>query len=151
MHTYEHPHPAVTVDAVLFTERAGVLHVLLIRRGHEPFKGSWALPGGFVDIDEDLDDAVRRELREETGIDGVPLTQFHTFGAPDRDPRERIITVAYHGCVAAEEVEPRAGTDAADARWFPVAALPALAADHDEIIARARDAARAAPKQTDPA
>ncbi len=137
MYTYEHPHPAVTVDAVVFTVRRGSLHVLLIERGHEPFKGAWALPGGFVEIDERLEDAVRRELREETGVHGIELEQFHTFGEPGRDPRERIITVAYLALIPSDRLEPRAASDAADARWFPVNGLPSLASDHGEIIAKA--------------
>jgi 8-oxo-dGTP diphosphatase len=137
MYTYEYPHPAVTVDAVVFTVRDGALHVLLIERAREPFKGAWALPGGFVDIDERLEDAVARELREETGLDGVELEQLHTFGDPGRDPRERIITVAYFGTVPSDATEPRAASDAAAARWFPVERLPALATDHGTIIATA--------------
>jgi 8-oxo-dGTP diphosphatase len=132
-YTYDYPHPAVTVDIVVIRNGGGEPQVLLIRRAQEPFKGKWALPGGFVDIDEDLERAARRELEEETGLKGIPLKQLHTFGAVDRDPRERVISVAYLALVS-EAVEARAGSDAAAADWFPLAALPALAFDHGEIL-----------------
>lgn len=134
MYQYEYPHPAVTADAVLFAIRDDRLHVLLIERGHEPFKGKWAFPGGFIEIDEDLPEAVARELREETGISGVELQQFHTFGRPGRDPRERVITVAYLGVMAGGGEEPAAGDDAAAAAWLAIDALPPLAFDHDEVV-----------------
>ena len=130
---YEYPHPAVTADAVLFAIRDGKLHMLLIERGDEPFRGSWAFPGGFIGIDEDLAAAVHRELAEETGISGVELEQFHTFGRPGRDPRERVITVAYLGVMADGGEEPRAADDAAAAAWLAIDALPDLAFDHNEM------------------
>ena len=132
-YTYDYPHPAVTVDIVLFSIRREIPSVLLIRRAREPFKGKWALPGGFVDIDEDLEQAARRELEEETGLRDIALEQFHTFGAVDRDPRERVISVAFLA-VLPEEAEPRAGSDAADAGWFPLANLPDMAFDHRQIL-----------------
>lgn len=142
MYQYEHPHPAVTADAVVFTIRDASLCVLLIKRGREPFKGCWAFPGGFVDIDEDLDSAAYRELAEETGVSGVELRQFHAFGAPDRDPRERIITVAYLGLVRDDQVQPRAGDDAGEVAWHRVDAAPELASDHSEILAVAVEVLR---------
>ncbi len=135
--TYEYPRPMVTVDSVLFAVRDEQLDVLLIQRGREPWKGMWATPGGFLDMDEDLDTAAARELAEETSIRGVSLRQFHTFGRVDRDPRGRVITVAYLGVADPCALGPRAGDDAAAAAWHSVAYLPPLAADHDDIIAAA--------------
>ena len=136
---------SVTVDVVAFTARADRLHVLLVRRGVWPFAGRWALPGGFVRGDEDLDAAARRELCEETGLAGAAyLEQLYTFGAPDRDPRTRVISVAYYALLPGPDsglpvIEPQAGTDAAEARWWPVEAVLAgeepLAFDHNEILA----------------
>lgn len=137
------PHPSVTVDVAAMTARQGRLSVLLIRRGVWPFEGAWALPGGFVKMDEDLDTAARRELCEETSIAGAHyLEQLFTFGKPDRDPRTRVISVAYYallpgpmsGLPVCEDTEPQAGTDAVEARWWPVDSLPDLAFDHAEII-----------------
>lgn len=136
-YTYDYPHPAVTVDAVVFARSADGLEVLLMQRRSAPHEGKWALPGGFVEIDESLDDAARRELAEETGLSGVELKQLHAFGAPERDPRERVISVAYFGMVKKQDHALRAASDAADARWFPVTALPPLAFDHAQIIALA--------------
>jgi 8-oxo-dGTP diphosphatase len=116
----------LTVDVVLFTIRERALHVLLIRRGAKPFQGRYALPGGSVREDESLDEAAVRELREETGIAEVYLEQLYTFGAPKRDPRGRVITVAYYALVP--------HTDAPDAGWFPVSELPPLAFDHRQIV-----------------
>jgi 8-oxo-dGTP diphosphatase len=135
MYQYQYPHPAITADAVIFTLREAQLHALMIKRGQEPHKGYWAFPGGFVDIDEDIDDAAHRELQEETGLTGMPLRQFHTFGTPGRDPRERVITVAYLALVPADDLRPVAGDDAADVRWFSLGAAPPLASDHDQILA----------------
>jgi 8-oxo-dGTP diphosphatase len=133
-HCYAYPHPAVTTDVVVFTLLEGRLQILLIRRGGEPFRGHWALPGGFLDIDEDLEHCAARELEEETGVSGVYLEQLYTFGRPGRDPRERVISVAYYALVPAERLSLRAASDAAEAAWFPIADLPPLAFDHDEVI-----------------
>ncbi|MES9964993.1 MAG: NUDIX domain-containing protein [Candidatus Sedimenticola sp. 20ELBAFRAG] len=133
-HCYEYPHPAVTTDVVVFTIREQRLQLLLVKRGSEPFKGNWALPGGFVDIDEDLEACAKRELQEETGVSGVYLEQLYTFGKPDRDPRERVISIAYYALVASEKLELRAASDATDAAWFPLEQLPELAFDHNRVI-----------------
>lgn len=135
--TYEYPHPAVAADIAVFTLRRGALHVLLIERGGEPFLGAWALPGGFLQPDEELDECARRELLEETGVDADLLLQFGNFSAPERDPRERVISVAYLALLPSDELRLEASTDAAQARWFAVGDLPALAFDHDRILARA--------------
>jgi len=129
--------PSVTVDVIIFTLRDDDLQVLLIKRGRPPFEGMWAIPGGFVDIVESLEEAALRELEEETGIRDVYLEQLYTFGAPDRDPRGRTITVAYFALVPAHTVRPRAGDDAAEARWWSVYDLPSLAFDHADILAYA--------------
>lgn len=133
-YTYQYPHPAVTVDTLIFTLHEGDLKVLLIQRKRDPHAGAWALPGGFVEIDEDLDTAARRELAEETGLQTEFVEQLHTFGAPGRDPRERVISVAYFALVRMEEVVVKAASDARDARWFPVQKLPKLAFDHAAIL-----------------
>jgi len=127
----------------LFTIQQERLQVLLIQRGQAPFEGAWALPGGFVNPQECLEDCALRELMEETGVSGVYLEQLYTFGSPDRDPRERIISVAYYGLTPVPAVEPRAGSDAAGAIWFVVDQLPELAFDHADIIAKARERLRA--------
>ncbi len=132
----------VTVDIVIFTIRGKELCVLLVRRGSPPFLGSWAIPGGFVKKRESLDDAALRELREETGVSRVFLEQLYTFGDPKRDPRGRVVTVAYYALVAEDRATLVAGTDAADARWFPANALPPLAFDHREILDRALERLR---------
>jgi 8-oxo-dGTP diphosphatase len=136
-YTYEYPRPAVTADIVVVT-RAAKPRVLLIRRGRPPFEGSWALPGGFVDMDETLEAAARRELLEETGIKTGAMTQLHTFGDPGRDPRGRTISVVYLTRVNAGQVQAVAGDDAADVGWFALARPPQLAFDHREILAFAR-------------
>ena len=134
---YAYPRPAVTVDVVIVT-RERRPRVLLIRRKNDPFAGLWAVPGGFVDMDEPLDAAAARELREETGVAAERLEQLHTFGDPGRDPRGRTITVAYMAEVDAEQVQPRAADDAAEVGWHDLHALPPLAFDHDKILACAR-------------
>ena len=125
--------PSVTVDVVIFTLRHDDLQVLLVKRKVAPYAGRWAIPGGFVSIDERLEAAARRELKEETGVRGVYLEQLYTFGDPKRDPRERVITVAYFALVPAP-LAVRAGGDAAEARWWSMYQLPALAFDHDAIL-----------------
>jgi len=141
-YTYEYPHPAVTVDCVVFGLDSEGLKVLLIERREEPHAGRWAMPGGFVRLDEALEDAARRELSEETGLTDVFLEQLYSFGAPGRDPRERVITVAYYALVNIRGREVAAATDARDARWFPMTDLPPLAFDHDQILAVARERLR---------
>jgi 8-oxo-dGTP diphosphatase len=136
-HCYAHPHPAVATDIALFTVRDRRLQLLLVRRGAAPFRGAWALPGGFLGIDEELEPCARRELAEETGIGNVYLEQLYTFGQPDRDPRERVISIAYLGLTPFDRVSPRAGSDAADVRWYPFDTLPTLAFDHGRIAALA--------------
>lgn len=126
--------PSVTVDVVVLGVMEGELKVLLIKRKHWPFEGTWAIPGGFVDMDESLEDAAARELYEETGVGGVYLEQFYTFGQPDRDPRTRVISVAYLALVEAGQLQPRAADDAADVGWFSVHDLPPLAFDHVDIL-----------------
>lgn len=132
------PGAYLTADIVIFTIRVGRLEMLLIERGGEPFKGCWALPGGFVEHDEDVDAAAGRELEEETGVKGLSLEQFHTFGDPNRDPRGRVVTVAYYTFVQAGRLAPKAADDAARAQWFDADKLPRLAFDHATIVALAR-------------
>lgn len=132
--TYDYPRPALTVDCVVFGFDEGDLKVALIRRDVDPFRGKWALPGGFVHVDEDLETAARRELLEETGIERLYLEQLYTFGAPDRDPRERVVSVAYYALVKLDDHRIRAATDAAEAAWFSVSEVPSLAFDHSDIL-----------------
>jgi 8-oxo-dGTP diphosphatase len=136
-HTYKYPRAALTVDCVVFGFDEGELKVLLIERGLEPFKGRWALPGGFVRVDETLDVAALRELSEEAGLKNVFLEQLYSFGAIHRDPRERVVSVAYYALVKLADYETKAATDAAAARWFAVTMVPRLAFDHGEILALA--------------
>ena len=140
-----YPAVAVTVDLVVLTVRADQLHVLVVRRGEEPFAGREALPGGFVHPDEDLATAAARELAEETGLTPgtAHLEQLASYGAPGRDPRMRVVTVA-HLALVADPPAPRAGTDAAAARWAPAGEVsPGLAFDHDEVLRDGVDRARA--------
>jgi 8-oxo-dGTP diphosphatase len=133
----QYERPSVTVDVVISSVIEGELKVLLIKRRNWPFEGMWAIPGGFVDMDEPLEDAAARELYEETGIESVYLEQFYTFGQPDRDPRTRVISVAYLALVDADQLQPRAADDAADVGWFPVHNPPPLAFDHVDVLKRA--------------
>ena len=130
MYTYKYPRPAVTVDTILISKQNSVL---LIQRSDEPFKGKWALPGGFIELDESLETACHRELEEETGLKVDKLTQFKAYGAVDRDPRGRTISVIFYS-FQDEEAIPMAGDDAANAQWFPLSQLPELAFDHQLII-----------------
>jgi len=130
----DYPRPSVTVDLVIFTIAEDDLKVLLIRRGQEPFKGRWALPGGFVEIDESLKRAADRELKEEVGVTNVYLEQLYTFGEPKRDPRGRVISVSYFALVDAERQRIVAASDAAEAQWHSVFGAPKLAFDHAKIL-----------------
>ncbi len=138
-YSYEYPHPAVTTDIVIFTIRQDELKVLLIKRASPPYQGEWALPGGFIKLDESLEEGARRELEEETGVSGVYLEQLYTFGQPDRDPRERVITVAYYALIPSDKIEIRAATDAEGVGWFGMEELPALAFDHQDILDAAHE------------
>ena len=132
---YDWPRPMVTVDAVVFSLSKGRTRVLLVNRGKEPYKGKWAVPGGFIEIDEELEDAVARELKEETGLTGVQLEQMRTFGKCGRDPRGRQISIAFIGVATTGQDNINAGDDAAKAQWFDIEELPEdLAFDHDEMI-----------------
>lgn len=134
---YKYPHPAVTTDCVIFGFEGSELQVLLIERGIEPFKGKWAFPGGFLNMDETAGEGALRELKEETGLENAYIEQFNTYSDPGRDPRERVITIAHYALVRIQEV--KGGDDAAKAQWFPIDEVPQLAFDHDKIL---RDAMR---------
>ena len=134
---YKYPHPAVTTDCVIFGFDDRELQVLLIERGIEPFKGKWAFPGGFLNMDETAGEGAMRELKEETGLENAYIEQFNTYSEPGRDPRERVITIAHYALVRIQEV--KGGDDAAKAQWFPIDEVPQLAFDHDKIL---RDAMR---------
>lgn len=132
-YTYKFPRAALTVDAIVYANTDDVPHILLIRRGIQPFKGRCALPGGFVNINELLETACIRELKEETGLEVEKMNQFKAFDAIGRDPRHRTISVVYSSQLP-EKVEVKGGDDAAHAEWFPVQALPEMAFDHHAII-----------------
>lgn len=134
--TYQNPRPALTVDCVVFgfELQEADLKVLLIQRALGPFQGKWALPGGFVQLTETLDDAALRELREETGVGRVYLEQLYTFAEVDRDPRERVVSVAYYALVKLSDHKVQAATDASDAAWFAFHDIPSLAFDHETIL-----------------
>ncbi len=136
MYTYNYPHPAVTADCLVFAHTDEGMKLLLIQRKNEPCKGKWAFPGGFMDIDETTIDAARRELKEETGLVVGELHRVGIFDAVDRDPRERIITVAYY-TILDKPVEVSGLDDAAQAKWFSLTKLPDLAFDHKEILQEA--------------
>ena len=136
---YEYARPALTVDCVVFGLDEEGLKVLLIERGLAPFRGNWALPGGFVHVDESIDDAALRELQEETGLKKVFLEQLFTFGSLGRDPRERVVTVAYYALVQLSNHQVQAATDAREALWFAVDDLPKLAFDHNQILDMAHE------------
>ncbi len=134
--TYKYPRPCVTTDNLIFRKIDGNWHLLLIERGNEPFKGCWALPGGFLEMEEDLDTCAARELQEETGLTGIELHQLYAFGAPNRDPRHRTISVAYWG-IDNSERQAVGSDDAAEAQWFALDKLPSLAFDHEQILQKA--------------
>ena len=133
-YTYEYPRPAVTVDAAIFRYNGDDLEVLLIQRGNYPFKGDWALPGGFLDMDETLEEAIVRELEEETGLSNVELNQLFAFSTLGRDPRGRTITITFYGTVDMNNSKVKASDDARNAKWFPTKNLSKLAFDHQEMI-----------------
>jgi 8-oxo-dGTP diphosphatase len=141
-YTYEYPRSALTVDCAVFGLDDNELKVMLIQRGLPPFEGQWALPGGFVQLHETLEEAARRELEEETGLYKVFLEQLHTFSAIDRDPRERVVSVAYYALVKMSGHRVQAATDARDAAWFGVHDVPSLAFDHAEILSLALERLR---------
>lgn len=143
---YDYPRPSVTVDIVVVTNERRP-RVLLIQRKQPPFAGAWALPGGFIDMDETLEESARRELEEETGIRVGKLVQLAVFGDPDRDPRGRTISVVYLTKVNANQVKPMAADDAAAVDWFPLQRPPKLAFDHGEILACARSLMRKVSKR----
>lgn len=131
-YTYDYPRPAVTADCVVFCNDSDGLSVLLIERANEPFKGCWAFPGGFMEMDEDAEDCAKRELKEETGLEIRTMRQLGTFADVDRDPRGRTVSIAYYAVI--EKSEVNGSDDAAQARWFPVDSIPPLAFDHDIIL-----------------
>lgn len=131
---YENPRPAVSSDCVVFTFDGKQLNVLLIKRKNDPFKGYWAFPGGFLEMDETLEQCALRELEEETGIKNACMEQLYTFSGLKRDPRGRVVSVAYIALVRQSSTQPRAGDDAKQAKWFPVTQLPHLAFDHEFIF-----------------
>lgn len=139
LYTYKYPHPAVATDSVVFGYDGKNLHVLLIERGLEPYKSCWALPGGFIHMDETVEEGAKRELQEETNVKDIYLEQFHVFSAVDRDPRERILSVAFLALVRKADYNVIAGDDAARAEWFRIEELPPLAFDHIYIITMARE------------
>ena len=146
--TYNYPRPALTVDCVVFgfdadsAQTVEGIQVLLIQRNLAPYAGQWSLPGGFVQIEESVDAAALRELQEETGVNDIFLEQLYTFGALGRDPRERVVSVAYYALINLQAHPLQAATDASAARWFSLAKIPSLGFDHAEILAKASDRLR---------
>ena len=139
---YEYPHAALTADCVVFGFDGRELNLLLVERGIEPYKGLWALPGGFMKIDETVEECAIRELGEETSVKDIYLQQFHVFSEVERDPRERVVTVAFYALVRKNQLSPLAGDDAAQARWFRLDELPPLAFDHYEIVSMGLESLR---------
>lgn len=133
MYTYQYPRAALTVDAIVYVKNEFQTFVLLIQRGREPFKNKWALPGGFIEMNETLEVACKRELKEETGLVVDKMTQFKTYDAIERDPRHRTVSVAYFAGLEKKE-NVKGADDAVLAKWFPVNSLPELAFDHKQII-----------------
>ncbi|GAF02284.1 NUDIX hydrolase [Saccharicrinis fermentans] len=133
-YSYEYPRPSVTTDCVIFGFDGIELNILLIERGIEPFKGQWALPGGFLQMDETTEECARRELTEETGVSDLYLEQLYTFSDVKRDPRGRVITVSYYALIRSTDFKVIGGDDASAAKWFPIHQVPSLAFDHDRIL-----------------
>ena len=132
MYCYKYPHPAVTTDCIVFNKEDDKIFVLLIERKNDPFKDCWAFPGGFVNIDESAEAAAIRELKEETGLEVSKIEQLKAYSNPDRDPRERVITIAF--IAESRNKDVKGGDDAKEARWFEIANLPPLAFDHEQIL-----------------
>jgi 8-oxo-dGTP diphosphatase len=141
-YTYEYPRPAVTADIIILRKINTTDFVLLIERKHPPYEGMWALPGGFLNMDETLEEAALRELREETGITGIQLEQFYTFSKVNRDPRHRTITTVFIGYADEKTMTPKAGDDAANVKWFDLNELPPLAFDHGMVMEMVKDKPR---------
>jgi 8-oxo-dGTP diphosphatase len=133
-YTYEYPRPAVTADVIILRKINTTDFALLIERKHAPYEGMWALPGGFLNMNETLEEAALRELQEETGITGIQLEQFHTFSKVNRDPRHRTITTVFIGYADEKTMIPKAGDDAANVKWFALNELPPLAFDHGMVM-----------------
>jgi 8-oxo-dGTP diphosphatase len=133
-YTYKYPRPALTVDCIIIRNTGDKIELLLIQRDRYPFEGMWALPGGFIEMNETLSDAASRELNEETGLIDIGLEQFKTFDKIDRDPRGRTISVVFYGFMEDQSMDVKAASDARDARWFEINDLPELAFDHQEIV-----------------
>jgi 8-oxo-dGTP diphosphatase len=131
-YTYDYPRPAVTADSVVFCNGSDGLSVLLIERANDPFKGCWAFPGGFMDMEENAENCAKRELKEETGMEVRSLEYLGTFSEVNRDPRGRTITIAYYAVV--EKSDVIGADDASQAKWFPIDSIPSLAFDHDKIL-----------------
>lgn len=131
-YTYDYPRPAVTADSVVFCNDSDGLSVLLIERANEPFKGCWAFPGGFMEMEEDAEDCAKRELKEETGLEIRTMRQLGAFTDVDRDPRGRMVSIAYYAII--EKSDVKGSDDAAQARWFQIDSIPPLAFDHDKIL-----------------
>lgn len=133
-YTYEYPRPSVTTDCVIFGYNGKELNILLIERGIEPFKGKWALPGGFIQMDETAEEGALRELYEETGVKDVYIEQLFTFSDIERDPRGRVISIAFYALVKSTDFDVVGGDDAKSAKWFPIKDIPSLAFDHERIL-----------------
>ena len=131
---YKYPRLALTVDIIVFLKEKEEVKILLIQRGRYPFEGKWALPGGFVDMDETIENTAIRELKEETGLSKVELKQFHAFSAIGRDPRGRTVSVVFYGFTDSDNCKIKGDDDARDAKWFSINNIPELAFDHNEII-----------------
>ena len=132
MYCYKYPHPAVTADCIVFNREDNKILVLLIKRKNDPYKDCWAFPGGFVNIDESAENAAIRELKEETGLEVLRIEQLKAYSNPDRDPRERVITITF---IAESKIKDvKGGDDAKEARWFDISQLPSLAFDHEQIL-----------------
>ena len=132
MYCYKYPHPAVTADCIVFNKEDDKIFVLLIQRKNDPYKDCWAFPGGFVNIDESAEEAAMRELKEETGLEVSRIEQLKAYSTPDRDPRERVITIAF---IAESKIKTvKGGDDAKEAQWFDISNLPPLAFDHEQIL-----------------